>query len=99
MDKTAKELENDFKSFSKLTQAQGQIRLFSGCKKKIKTLVKCTKDQFRTGTDPLTLLFPVHEVTELMRCARSHELFIKRSSLISDTAKTNRFSDKSKWKE
>ena len=33
MDKTTKELENYFKSFRKLTQAQGQIRLLRSCKK------------------------------------------------------------------
>ena len=49
--------------------------------------------------NPITLLFPVHEVTEPIRRARSHELFIKKSSLISDKAKSNQFSDKSKWEE
>ena len=96
MDKTTKDLENDFKLFRKLTQAQGQIMLLPGCKKKIKALLQWTKDQFCTGIDPITLPFPVHEVTELLRRARSHELFIKKSSLVSDTAKPNRFSDKSK---
>ena len=36
MDKTTKDLEIDFKSFSKLTQAQGQIRLFPAAKRKLR---------------------------------------------------------------
>ena len=40
MDKTTKELEDDFRSFSELTQAQGQNRLLPSCKRKIKAVVQ-----------------------------------------------------------
>ena len=36
-------------------------------------------------------------VTDLIRRSRSHDLFIKKSSSIADTAKPNRFTDKMKW--
>ena len=44
MDKTFEELESDLKSFSTLTQNQGQIRLTPGQKNKIKAFIQWTRD-------------------------------------------------------
>ena len=40
MDKTVEELHHDFKSYSELTQAQGQIRLTPGTKRYMKSFIQ-----------------------------------------------------------
>ena len=45
MDKTFVELDNDFKTYSNLTQGQGQIRLLSGIKRNIKAFIKWVRDE------------------------------------------------------
>ena len=99
LDKTQQELDEDLKSYSTLTQTQGQIRILPGCRKNIKAFIQWSKDQLRTGVLPSTVPFPMGHVTDLLRRSRSHELFIKKSTMISDTAKPNRFSDKLKWED
>ena len=44
MDKSQDDIESDFKSFSVLTQAQGQIRMIPRVKKRIKAFVQWTRD-------------------------------------------------------
>ena len=46
LDKTQIEIDDDFKSYSRLTQGQGQIRILPGCKKNIRAFVQWSKDQF-----------------------------------------------------
>ena len=99
IDKTQQELDDDFKSYASLTQAQGQIRVLPGCRRNIKALVQWTKDKFRTGTDPTSLPFPIGDVTNLLRRSRSHDLFIKKSHTMADTAKPHRFTEKAKWED
>ena len=52
MDKTHGELDSDFKTYSDLTQAQGQIRITPGVKKNIKALVQWARDEYRLGRNP-----------------------------------------------
>ena len=52
MDKTHEDLESDFKSFSSLTQLQGQIRLIPRVKKRIKAFIQWTRDEIRMGREP-----------------------------------------------
>ena len=99
LDKTQQELDDDLKSYSTLTQLQGQIRILPGCRKNIKAFIQWSKDQIRTGVDPSTIPFPMGNVTDLLRRSRSHDLFIKKSSMISDTAKPARFTEKMKWED
>ena len=46
MDKTHKELDSDFKTYSDLTQNQGQIRITPGVKKNIKAFVQWSRDEY-----------------------------------------------------
>ena len=46
MDKTHKELDSDFKTYSDLTQNQGQIRITPGVKKNIKAFVQWSRDKY-----------------------------------------------------
>ena len=49
------------------------------------------------GINPSTIPFPMKNVTDLGRCSRSHDLFVKRLSMIADTANPDRFTEKMKW--
>ena len=52
MDKTFTDMDNEFKSYTDLTQAQGHIRLTRGTKHKVKAFVQWVKDRYRLGLDP-----------------------------------------------
>ena len=51
LSKDYKDLEDDFKSYSTLTVANGQIRLTPGTKKKIKGFIQWTRDMINTSRD------------------------------------------------
>lgn len=99
MDKTHEELDLDFKSYSELTQAQGQIRLFPGVKRNIKAFVQWTRDCIRQGDDPTTVPFPANDVATLMRRYKTHNVFISKSKTLSDAAKPSQFTSKVKWED
>ena len=58
MEKTYKDLDDDLKGYSILTQAQGQIRLTPGTKKNLKAFVQWTRYRIRLGQDPAGIDFP-----------------------------------------
>ena len=47
MDKTWEELDTDFKSYTDLTQNQGQIHLLPGIKRHLKGFIQWVRDEFR----------------------------------------------------
>ena len=55
MDKTWEELDTDFKSYTDLTQNQGQIRLLPGIKRNLKGFIQWVRDEFRLGRNPSPL--------------------------------------------
>ena len=58
MDKTFKELDGDFKSYSTLTIANGQVRLAPGTKRNIKAFIQWTRDRYRLGENPVQYSIP-----------------------------------------
>ena len=46
MDKTWEELDTDFKSYTDLTHAQGQIRFLPGIKRNLKGFIQWVRDEF-----------------------------------------------------
>ena len=52
MDKTIRELQDDFKSYSALTVANGQIRLTPGITRNIKAYMQWAQDCYRTDINP-----------------------------------------------
>ena len=87
MDKTVKYLENDLKSYSTLTAANGQIRLNPGQKDNVKAFIRWTRDQYRLGLDPVLTLLPVGNVAEYIKRYKHHEAYIKKKSTLTDMAK------------
>ncbi len=59
-DKTSHEMDSDFKTYSTLTQAQGQIRLLPGTKRSIMAFIQRSKDELRLGRDPAFTAFTVN---------------------------------------
>ena len=97
MDKTMEELDEDFKSYSVLTVANGQIRLNPAVKRNIRAFIQWSRDQVRTGRDPTMTEFPVAEATNLIRKYKTHLAYVKKSSTITDTAKPPQFTSTTKW--
>jgi len=97
MDKTYKYLEDDFKSFSTLTQAQGQIHLILRVKKRIKALVQWTRDKVRLGRDPIITGLPVELTAIPIRRYNTHAQLIKRADSLSSAARSIPFKEEMKW--
>ncbi len=99
MDKTYEELDADFKAYSDLTQAQGQIRLVPGIRNCIKAFIQWTRDEKRLSRDPSSMPFPVENTQTLIRRYKTHAQFVKSSKEMMDQAKPVLFSSTTKWSD
>jgi len=99
MDKTFEELNIDFKGYSDLTQAQGQIRLAPSVKNKIRAFIQWVRDEYRMGRDPSSTEFPVASWANLIQRYKTHERFVKNASTISDAAKPKTFTEDLRWED
>ena len=99
MDKTSDELDEDFKSYSDLTLAQGQIRLTPGVRRNIRAFVQWTRDKFRLGEDPENEGYPVDDASDHIRRYKTHEKFVKDSKNLSEAAKPEKFKETTKWED
>ena len=99
MDKTYKDFDDDLKTFSTLTVAQGQIRLLPGVKKRIKAFIQSVRDQIRLGRDPANRVFPVADAASLMRRYTTHDKYIKKSATLTDATKPVMFTNEVKWND
>ena len=99
MDKTMEELNQDFKSYSDLTQAQGQIRITPRTKRNIRAFVHWVCDETRLGRNPNAISFPVAMAAQLLRRHKTHTQFITNSKTISEAAKPEKFTADTKWED
>ena len=99
MDKTHEELDSDFKTYSDLTQAQGQIRITPGIKKNIKAFLQWSRDEYRLGRSPEYGRFDIRETQKFIRRYKTHKQFMDKSSDISDAAKPSKFTNKMRWSD
>ena len=97
MDKNRGGIDNDFKTFSSLTVAQGKICLLPGVKKHIKAFTQWVKDQIRLGRDPSLAVFPVAETAIIIRHSTTQSMFVRKSSRMSDAVKPVMFTIEVKW--
>ena len=97
MDKSYEELYGEFKTYTDLTQAQGQIRLMPGPKRLIKAFIQWVRDERRLGRNPATIAFPVANAPALLRRYKTHTQFVLKSKTLSDAAKPEKFSITTKW--
>ena len=99
---TCKDISNDniddaLKTFSILSVAQGQIRLMTVSKQKIKTFNRWVKGQFRLGMNPNALAFPVNTAAELLPCVKTHKMFVARFDAIASAEKSDKLTKDTKW--
>ena len=99
MDKTHAELDSDFKTYSDLTQVQGQSRVTPGVKKNIKAFLQLVRDEYRLGRNPEFGSFNSKDTQVLMRRYNTHKQFIDKSSNISEAAKPYKFTTNMKWND
>lgn len=99
MDKTIDEMNQDFKSYSELTQAQGQIRVSPGTKRNMKAFVQWVRDETRLGRNPEYNPFPVALAANLIRRRKTHEQFVTNAKTISEAAKPEKFTNETKWED
>jgi hypothetical protein len=97
MDITFDELDNDWKTYSVLTAAQGQIRLRPNVKRNIRAMVQWCRDEIRAGRTPEDTVFPVNTAAELIRRYTTHKLWLDKASDKARTAKPKQFTDQVKW--
>ena len=97
IDKSYDELQDDFKSYSSLTVAQGQIRLNPGVKRNLRAFLQWCKDQHRKGLNHASSPFPLANVALLLRQEQTQATFEKKSKSIIESAKPNRFTNDTKW--
>ena len=97
MDKTFEELDISFKTYSDLTQAQGQIYLLPGIKRNIKVFIQWVRDEQRFVRNPETIAFPVVQAPVLLRRYKTHANFVSSASTLADAVKPEKFTSKTKW--
>ena len=93
MDKSMDELQQDFKSYSDLTQAQGQTRFSPGIKRNVQALIQWVRDQYRLGFNPENAAFPVLDAANLIRRFKAHKQFEDISKTLSEVVKPEKFTD------
>ena len=97
MDKTFSQLDEDWKTYASVTQANGQIRLLPGVKKNIRAFVQWTRDRIRLGEDPTIMPFPVAEVSTIIRRYHTHKNWLDKATEKATTAKPRQFKSDMKW--
>ena len=99
MDKTFEEVGYDFKGWSDLTVAQGQMRFQPGVKNKVKAFIQWCRDEYRLGRDPATAIFPVADTATLIRRYKTHTKYVTDSKTMAEAAKPEKFTSETKWED
>eukprot|EP00978_Attheya_sp_CCMP212_P018785 scaffold51871_cov72-Attheya_sp.AAC.3 len=99
MDKTFDEVDQDFKSYSSLTVAQGQIRLSSGIRTRVKVFIQWTRDELRLRRNPSNAHFPAQMTADYIRRYKTHLKFSRDQTTMADAAKPMKFEDPMKWSD
>ena len=97
MDKTFSALDKDWKTYSSVTQANGQVRLLPGVKKNIRALIQWSRDRIRLGQDPASIPFPVNEASSILRRYHTHKNWLDKSKEKATTAMPKQFKNYTKW--
>ena len=94
---TFEDIENECKTMSSLTVAQGQIRLTPATKRNLKAFVEWTKYKLIVGEDPENDIFPVADAMEYIRRRKAHQSYIDKSRILSEAAKPDKLTEDTKW--
>lgn len=97
MDKSIKDLDNDFTTLSALTALQGQIRVRPRAQRNIKAFVQWTRDQYRMGRNPSHHAFPSAEAPMYTKRLKQHDDFVKQSKTMCENTAPQQFTKDMKW--
>ena len=97
MDKSFKDLDQDWSTYAALTQSHGQIRLRPATKKNIRALVQWTRDEIRQNRNPSQSLFQVDNAPAILKRYHTHEQWLNKATDKAKTAKPKQFTEKTKW--
>ena len=97
MDKTFSALDEDWKTYSSVTQTNGQIRLLPGVKKNIRALVQWVRDRIRLGENPADTPFPVAEASAILRRYHTHKNWLDKAKEKATTTMPKVFKADMKW--
>ena len=97
MDKTFSSLDEDWKTYSNVTIANGQIRLLPGVKKNIRAFVQWSRDKIRLGENPADDPFPVNEASTILRRYHTHKNWLDKSKEKATTTMPKVFKSDTKW--
>ena len=97
MELNYEELEADFKSYSTLTVADGQIRVNPRTKRLIRAFMQFIRNQIRTSVDPSTVPFVAANAIQLLHDEKTHKAFVDKSPKMIETTKPIRFTEKLRW--
>ena len=97
MDKSIEDLKSDFKSYTDLTVAQGQIRLMPGAKRNIQAFIQFIRDEICQDRDPSTIGFNSIRSAEYQRRYNAYARFFTKSKTLSEAAKPKHFTSTTKW--
>ena len=89
-------LDEDLKSYSALTVANGQICLNPRTKKNIRAYIQWTRDKFRRGKDPTIVAFPVADAQKYIKRQKIHEAWVKKSKSMAEVSTPAQFSSTTK---
>ena len=89
--------QDDLKSYSQLTVANGQIRLNPGVKRNVRALIFWCRDQDSRGIDPSSLAFPVATSAVLLRNEQLHVKFVRKSKTMIKSSEPSKLTADTKW--
>lgn len=99
IEKSDKDLKDDFETFSNLPANAGRLRFQPSQKRALNALVQWTKEKFIMGQDPSAELFPAAQATMYITRQKEMSRFADSASTNADLAKPESFTTKVKWSD
>ena len=99
MDMNYKNMTEDFKTMSNLTQNEGRIRVSVGTKRNLRGLLQWVKDEYRHGRDPALTQFDLNNIDTLVRKNKTHDLYIEKSKDLASASEPEKFKTSTKWND
>lgn len=96
-DLTDADLDSNFKAMAELTH--NPLILTPTQRRNVKGFVQWIKDQYRTSGDPTSELYPVANVLDHVRRAKSHAIFVQKSETLTKAAKPKPFTSDMLWSD
>ena len=94
---TIEELNEDLKTYSSLTVANGQIRLNPRIQRNLRGLVQWAKEKIMMNENPHDEAFPINDVQTYIMHIRANKAFKDKSKTLMDATAPEKLTDKTRW--